>query len=73
MTGLGCGDVFDLRDEPDPAQAAMPAKSDRELERKWAVEEARRLAAEQRRREIAEAKANRIEDDVAELKKRIFR
>jgi rubredoxin len=46
-----CGDVFDLRDEPAPA--AMPARSTRELEHERAAEEARRLAAERRWREIS--------------------
>jgi len=68
-----CGDVFDRREPAKPAPAAPPAKSARELERERAAEEARRFAAEVRRREVAEAKANRIEDELAELKKRLGR
>jgi rubredoxin len=100
-----CGDVFDLRDQPEPAPAATPARSARELERKRVAEQARqraehqqrervdqaRLRAEQqrqgeriaeqarqraeqqRRRELEETRANRIEDELAELKKRLGR
>jgi rubredoxin len=75
-----CGDVFDLRDQPDAPSAPPPVKSARELERERAAEQQRQLAAEQRRRaaeqrrhELAEAKANRIEDELAELKKRLGR
>jgi uncharacterized C2H2 Zn-finger protein len=66
-----CANVFDLRDEP--ASAAQPAKSARELERERAAAQARQHAEEQRRREVAETKANRIEDELAELKKRLGR
>lgn len=55
-----CEDVFDLRDKP---AAALP-----EPKRTW-VED---LAAEQRRRDEAKAKiATKIEDELAELKKRL--
>jgi rubredoxin len=65
-----CARVFDRNDD---ATALPPPKSARELERERAAEQARQLAAQQRRREIAEAKANRIEDELAELKKRLGR
>jgi hypothetical protein len=68
-----CANVFDLRDDPDPIPAVQPAKSARELERERAAEEARALSEQQRRRDLAEAKANRIEDELAELKKRLGR
>lgn len=57
-----CEDVFDLRDPHDELPAAAPASRDR-------VEE---LAAEQRRRDEAKAAiSTRIEDELAELKKRL--
>jgi hypothetical protein len=72
-----CGEVFDLRDEPPHAP---PATSARELAAARAAAEAARAAAEaaraaviEQRRERAEAKANRIEDELAELKKRLGR
>jgi rubredoxin len=75
-----CANVFDLRDEADAPAAPPPVKSAQELARERAAERARqlaaeqrRLAAEQRRHELAEAKANRIEDELAELKKRLGR
>jgi len=70
-----CANVFDLRDDDDPdtIPAVQPAKSARELERERAAEQARALAEQQRRRELAEAKENRIEDELAELKKRLGR
>lgn len=64
-----CGDVFDLRDEPDPS----PARSAEQLERERAAAEARQAAAAEQRRAQAEARANRIEDELAELKKRLGR
>jgi len=64
-----CGDVFDLRDEPDQ----LPAKSAQELARERAAAEARRTVEAEQRRAQAEAKANRIEDELAELKKRLGR
>lgn len=68
-----CANVFDRRDQPEPIPAEKPAKSARELERERAAEQVRQLAERQRRRELAEAKANRIEDELAELKKRLGR
>jgi hypothetical protein len=80
-----CGEVFDLRDEPgEPGELEdldeldePPAKSAAELARERAALEARREAAAtaeaERRREQAVAKANRIEDELAELKKRLGR
>ena len=82
-----CGDVFDLRDQPDaPAPRSAPAAA-RDAERDRADAEARRADAEARRadaearraeaervrRERSEASANRIEDELAELKKRMGR
>jgi hypothetical protein len=62
-------------------QAAEQARRQAaEQARRQAAEKARQLAAEQRqrsaeqqRRELAEAKANQIEDELAELKKRLGR
>jgi rubredoxin len=65
-----CGDVFDLRDEP---VRAPPAKSAKELAHERAVAEARQSEETEQRRERAVAKANRIEDELAELKKRLGR
>jgi rubredoxin len=65
-----CGDVFDLRDEP---VRAPPAKSAKELAHERAVAEARQPEEAEQRRERAVAKANRIEDELAELKKRLGR
>jgi transposase-like protein len=54
-----CEDVFDLRDKP----AALPEPKRHKVED---------LAAEQRRRDDAKAKiATKIEDELAELKKRL--
>jgi rubredoxin len=61
-----CGETFDLKEKPASAPAPAPAKSAAELERE-------RARAEQQRRETAEAKAVRIEDELAELKKRLGR
>jgi len=68
-----CGEVFDLRDQPDepPARRPPPAKPARELERERREAEARQRELERARREIAEKKANQIEDELAELKKRM--
>jgi len=65
-----CGDVFDLRDEPD---RTPPAKSATELARDQAAAAARQAKEAQQRRDQAVAKANRIEDELAELKKRLGR
>ena len=66
-----CGAVFDAKDEADapaaaPAKPLPPAKSAKELE----IE---RLKAELARREQARAKATRVDDELAELKKRMGR
>jgi rubredoxin len=70
-----CGDVFDLRDQPEApaARPAPPAKPARDLERERREAEARRIDSERKRREAAASKANRIEDELAELKKRMGR
>jgi len=69
-----CGDVFDLKDrESSPELEAPPAKSAAELAREARVAEQRRLESERARREAAEAKANQIEDELADLKKRMGR
>ena len=61
-----CQDVFDLRDQPDAEPAALPQRAVSGRDR---VEQ---LAAEQRRRDEARATvANRIEDELAELKRRM--
>jgi rubredoxin len=64
-----CATLFELRDQPAPA----PARSAEQLERERAAAHARVLAEKQRQRELAEAGANRIEDELAELKKRLGR
>ena len=67
-----CGETFDLKDQlpagttAAPALPAPPQKSAKELERE-------RAAAERERQATAEAKAVRIEDELAELKKRMGR
>jgi uncharacterized C2H2 Zn-finger protein len=61
----GCGEVFDLKDRA-PEAPMVSQKSLAELEREQVI-------AERRRREVAEAKAVRIEDELAELKKRMGR
>lgn len=58
-----CDAVFDVKDDA-PTAPAPPTKSLAELERERAIEQ-------QRRREQAEVKAVRIEDELAELKKRM--
>ncbi|MEO8702038.1 MAG: hypothetical protein ABI867_18475 [Kofleriaceae bacterium] len=63
-----CGEVFDLkgdeREAAAPAAPVVPQKSLAELEREEA-------ALRERRRAQAEAKAVRIDDELAELKKRM--
>lgn len=62
-----CGEVFDLKDQPQagaPPRPAQPGKSLAELELD------REIAA-QRRREAVRARAVRIEDEQADLKKRM--
>ncbi len=63
-----CGEVFDLKDRaPAPTLPPQtPQRSLADLERERAIEEAKR-------RDAAEARANRIEDELAELKKRLGR
>ncbi len=64
-----CGETFDLKDQAPagaPPKPAPPVKSAAELERE-------REAAAQQRREAAHAKAIQIEDELAELKKRMGR
>jgi rubredoxin len=69
-----CGDVFDLRDQGDEVTATPPpVKPPRDLERERREAEARRCELERRRREAVEINANRIEDELAELKKRMGR
>jgi hypothetical protein len=65
-----CHEVFDLRDEPD---SASPAVSDKEREAERAAAEARRAEQADWLRERARAQAARIEDELAELKKRMGR
>jgi DNA-directed RNA polymerase subunit RPC12/RpoP len=68
-----CGETFDLKDQLPAggdagarAKPALPQKSTAELARE-------REIAEERRREAARAKAVRIEDELADLKKRMGR
>jgi len=64
-----CGETFDLKDQLPagaPPKPVVPAKSAAELEREHKL-------AEQRHRETAQAKAVQIEDELAELKKRLGR
>ena len=67
-----CGDIFDAKGS-EHEEEAPPAKSAAVLEREARVAEQCRLASEQQRREVAEAKAVRIDDELAELKKRMGR
>ncbi len=75
-----CGETFDLKDQPPAAAAPAPVPSARELEReRVAAERARvelertRAEAERQRKLAAEARAIRIDDELAELKKRMGR
>jgi hypothetical protein len=61
-----CGETFDLKDQTPAALPAPPQKSAAELERE-------RVAAQREKQAAAEAKANRIDDELAELKKRMGR
>lgn len=66
-----CGEVFDLKDQAPAAESTRvtpvtPQRSVAELERE-------RAAAAAQRRAAAEAKANQIDDELAELKKRMGR
>jgi hypothetical protein len=67
--------VFDLRDQTDELAAGPPppAKPPRDPERERREAEARRGALERRRREAVELQASRIDDELAELKKRMGR
>ncbi len=68
----GCGETFDLKDQARSARTGIAAKpvaatkSLAELERERAIEE-------RRHKELAETKANQIDDELAELKKRMGR
>ena len=64
-----CGDVFDLRDNAaDPAPTASHPAS------KTSMDRVEQLAAEQRKRdELRAAKATQIEDELAELKRKLGR
>jgi uncharacterized C2H2 Zn-finger protein len=69
-----CGEVFDLRDRDVPAAASKPkSKTLDELAEEARVDEQRRLAAAEARKAAAEAKAIRVDDELAELKKRMGR
>lgn len=76
-----CGQTFDLKDQADaPAAPAPVAKTAKELARERAAAaqalveaERAREAAAQARKDAAAAKAIRIEDELAELKKRMGR
>jgi hypothetical protein len=65
-----CGSMLDLPNEPEPSLAASLARSAQELERGRAQQE-RQLEEQKRQRAADAAKANRIEDELAELKKRL--
>jgi uncharacterized C2H2 Zn-finger protein len=65
-----CGDVFDLKDRGLPA---AKTKTLDELAEEARIDEQRRLVAAEARKEAAEAKAVRIDDELAELKKRMGR
>jgi hypothetical protein len=64
-----CGETFDLKDRPQ----AAPSKSLDDLVEEARLEDQRRLALAEERQLKAEAKAVRIEDELAELKKRLGR
>lgn len=68
-----CGETFDLKDREQAALPAPPPKTAAELARERAQLERQRALDDQRHSELAEAKANRIEDELAELKKRAGR
>lgn len=66
-----CGETFDLKDQA-PARATQPAPPARPV--KSAAEfELEQVRAELQRREAARAKATQIDDELAELKKRMGR
>lgn len=66
-----CGEVFQQQDRDEELPA--PAKSLDELLEDERHEQQRRLDAAAERRQLAEAKAVRIDDELAELKKRMGR
>lgn len=66
-----CANVFDLRDESEPLLGAGPAKSAQELERERVDAQKRLLEEKKRQREADAARASRIEDELADLKKRL--
>ncbi len=68
-----CGEVFDRQDRGGALPAAAPSKSLDELLEDGRLDEQRRLAAAEERTRKAEAKAVRIDDELAELKKRMGR
>ncbi len=70
-----CGEVFDLKDEPTPAErlrVTEPAAVEPTPRQRAETARADDVAAD-RRRAATEAKANQIEDELAELKKRLGR
>ena len=69
-----CHETFDLKDRAQPAApAAAPTKSLDDLVEESRVLAERKLALAAERQRKAEAKAVRIEDELAELKKRMGR
>lgn len=66
-----CGEVFDLGDRG--AKAIAPQKSLDELAAEAHAADERRLVEAEQRKRLAEAKAVRVEDELAELKKRLGR
>ncbi|MGE0546257.1 MAG: hypothetical protein AB7O24_23895 [Kofleriaceae bacterium] len=59
-----CGETFDLKDQP--SAPVTPVRS-------AAARERQRAAEQEQRQQLAEDKAARIEDELAELKKRLGR
>ena len=64
-----CGETFDLKDQAPPSAAPPPKKPVKSL----AELELEAVRAELKRREAARAKATQIDDELAELKKRMGR
>jgi hypothetical protein len=64
-----CGETFDLKEQPPAAAPSKPARGVKSL----AELELEREIAAQRRREVARARAVLVEDELAELKKRMGR
>ncbi len=67
-----CNEVFDLKDR-EPTATTRPTKSLAELAEEARLDEQRQVAAIAARKQAAEAKAIRIDDELAELKKRMGR